>query len=74
MSRNRVKSAGEVVENAAGAVEFCEAFFFGTEFGGMREQRATGTARGMFDVEHFVVEDVLDGALRDNGTVHAGIQ
>ena len=28
----------------------------------------------MFDVKHFVVEDVLDGALRDFGTVHAAIE
>lgn len=28
----------------------------------------------MFDVQHFVVEDVLDGALRDTWAVHAAIE
>jgi len=66
-------SAGEVVEDAAGADEIGEEFFFGAEFGGMRNEAATGAARGMFDMEHFVVEDVFDGDLRNSGMVHAAI-
>jgi len=66
--------AGEAVEDFAGAVELGELFFFGAEFGRMGDERAAGAARRMFDVQHFVVEDVLDGALRDVGAVHASIE
>ena len=65
--------AGETVEDFAGAGEMGELFFFGAEFGRVRDERAAGAARRMFDVEHFVVEDVLDGALRDVGAIHAAI-
>lgn len=67
------RSTGEVVEDAAGAGEIGEEFFFGAEFGGMGEEAAAGAARGMFDVEHLVVEDVLDGDLWDGGMIHASI-
>ena len=69
----RSQSAGEVVEDAAGAGEIGEEFFFGAEFGGMGEEAAAGASRGMFDVKHLVVEDVLDGDLRDGGMIHAAI-
>jgi hypothetical protein len=62
-----------VVEDAAGAVEIGEEFFFGAEFGGMGDEAAAGAAGGMFDVEHFVVEDVFDGDLGDTGMIHAAI-
>src|SRR5579871_4039244 len=70
----RSRLAGEAVEDFAGAVELGKLFFFGAKFGRVRDQGATGAARGVLDVEHFVVEDVLDGALRDIGAVHAAIE
>ena len=51
-----------------------EEFFFGAEFAGVRDKRAAGAARGMFDVKHFVVEDVFDDELRDEGMIHAAIE
>src|SRR2546426_1119512 len=66
--------AGEAVEEAAGAFELGEEFFFGAEFAGVRDKRAAGAARGMFDVKHFVVEDVFDDELRDEGMIHAAIE
>src|SRR5882757_9249949 len=66
--------AGEAVEKAAGAVEIGEEFFFGAEFAGVGDKRATGAACGMFDVKHFVVEDVFDDELRDEGMIHAAIE
>jgi hypothetical protein len=53
--------AGEVIEDAAGAGEIGEEFFFGAEFAGMGDEAAARPARRMFYVEHFVIEDVLDG-------------
>lgn len=73
MLQTRSKSASEVVEDAAGAGEICEEFFFGAELGGMRDETAAGAAGGVFDMEHFVVEDVFDGDLRDAGMIHAAI-
>ena len=66
--------ACQVVQDFAGLLELGELLFLGAEFGGVGDQRAAGTARRMFDVEHFVVEDVLDGTLRDVGAVHAAIE
>jgi len=66
--------AGEAVKEAAGAVEVGEEFFFGAEFAGVRDKRAAGAARGMFDVKHFVVEDVFDNELRDKRMIHAAIE
>src|ERR1700676_5052463 len=63
-----------MVENSAGAVEVGEEFFFGAEFGGMRDQAAAGTAGRMFDVEHLMVEDVFDGDLRNGRMIHSAIQ
>ena len=40
----------------------------------MGEEAAAGAAGGMFDVEHFVVEDVLDRDSGDGGMIHAAIQ
>ena len=40
----------------------------------MGDERAAGAARRMFDVQHLVVEDVLDGTLRDIGAIHAAIE
>jgi len=56
-----LKLASQVIEDAAGSGEIGEEFFFGAEFGGMGDEAAARTARRMFYVEHFVVEDVLDG-------------
>ncbi len=70
----RSMSAGKVIEDAAGASEIGEKFFFGAEFWRMGNQAAAGTSRGMFHVEHFVIEDVLDGDLRDSRMVHSAIQ
>src|SRR6266436_3355294 len=66
-SEGRTKLAGEVVEDAAGAAEIGEEFFFGAEFAGMGYEATAGAACGVFDVEHFVIEDVFDGNLRDGG-------
>ena len=66
--------AGQTIENLPGAIELLEQFFFGAKFGRVRNERAARSARRMFDVEHFVIEDVLDGALRNVGAVHAAIE
>src|SRR5271167_184029 len=73
IGKARLKSASQVVEDAAGAGEIGETFFFGAEFGGMGDETAAGAARGVFDVEHFVVEDVFDRDLRDARMIHAAI-
>ncbi len=62
-----------MIENTPGAGEIGEEFFFGAEFRGMGDETAAGAARGMFDVEHLMVEDVLDGDLRHAGMIHAAI-
>jgi hypothetical protein len=66
--------AGEAVEDFTGAVELVESFFFGAEFGGVGDQRAAGAARRVLHVQHFVIEDVFDSALRHIGAVHAAIE
>src|SRR5882724_12526321 len=65
---------GEAVEEAAGAFELGEEFFFGAEFAGMGDKRTAGAARGMFDVKHFVIEDIFDDELRDERMIHAAIE
>ena len=40
----------------------------------MGDERAAGAARRMFDVQHLVIEDVLDSALRYIGAIHAAIE
>ncbi len=67
------RPASEVVEDAAGAGEVVEEFFFGAEFGGMGDEAAAGAARGMLHVEHLMVEDVFDGDLRYAGMIHSAI-
>ena len=74
MMTANLSSAGQAVEEAASPVEFGEEFFFGAEFAGVGDERAAGAARGMFYVEHFVVEDILDDELRDEGMIHAAIE
>ena len=71
--RGGYRLASQAVQGFASAVEVCELFFFGAEFGGVGDQRATGAASGVLDVEHLVVEDVFNGASRDVRTVHAAI-
>lgn len=68
------ESAGKVVEDAASARKIGEALFFGAKTGGMRHKAATGTARGMLYVQHFVKEHVLDGDLRNAGMIHAAVE
>ena len=63
-----------MVQDFAGLVELGELFFFGAEFWGAGDQGAAGAAGGVLHVEHLVVEDVLDGALWDAGSVHAAIE
>ena len=65
--------AGQVVEDSSCASEIGKEFFFGTEFGGMGNETAAGAARGVFDVEHFVIEDVFDGHLRYARMIHTAI-
>jgi len=67
-------SAGEAVENFTGLGIVDEEFFFSAKFGRMGDKAAAGATRGMFDVEHFVVEDVFDGDLRDRGMIHAAVE
>src|SRR5208282_1763901 len=66
--------ASEVIEDFAGQGELVEAFFFGAKFRGVGNERAAGAAGGMFDVQHFVKQDVFDDKLRDARPVHAAIQ
>lgn len=68
-----LESAGEMVEDTAGADEVGEELFFGAEFGRVGDKAAAGAAGRMLDVKHFVVENVFDGDLRDGGVVHAAI-
>lgn len=65
--------AGEVVQKLAGSVEVLVKLFFGTEFGGVRQQRATGAAGGMLDVEHLVIQDVFHDKLGNAGAVHTPV-
>ncbi len=65
---------GEAVEEAAGAFELREEFFFDAEFARVGDERTSGAACGMFDMEHFVVEDVLDDELRDERMIHAAVE
>ena len=65
--------AGEVVQGFAGLVKLGELFFFGAEFWGVGDQGTAGAARGMFDVEHLVVEDVFHGAFGNAMAVHAAV-
>lgn len=62
-----------MIENAPRAGEIGKEFLFGAEFGGMGDEAAARAARGMLNVEHFVVEHVFDGNLRDAGMIHAAI-
>jgi len=68
------ESAGEPVEEAAGAVEFGEALFFFAEFAGVGNESAAGASRGMLDVEHLVEQDIFDGALRNAGMIEAAVE
>jgi len=74
MVRGEIPSAGEAVEDAAGAVEFGEALFFLAKFVGMGNERTAGAARRMLDVEHLMEEDVLDGAMRDSRMIETAIK
>ena len=67
-------SAGQVVQDFAGAVEVGEEFFFLAEFAGVGDQAAAGAAGGVLDVQHLMIQDVLHGASRDSGAVHAAIE
>jgi len=51
-----------------------EAFFLGAKFRGVGDYAATGAARGMLDVQHFVEENILHHKLWNAGTVHAAVQ
>lgn len=64
-----LESPGEAVEDAAGAGEFGEALFFFAKFTGMGNERTTGTARGMLNMEHLVKQDIFDRALRNAGMI-----
>ncbi len=72
--RGEPELAGEMVEDFAGQGELIEAFLFGAKFRRVGNERATGAPRGMLDVQHLVIQDVLDDKLRDAGPVHAPIQ
>jgi len=67
-------SAGEAVEEFAGRVEMFVAFFFGAKFGRMGDKAAAGTTRGMFDMQHFVIQDVFDDKLGNGRAIHAAIE
>src|SRR5580704_376439 len=66
--------AGELVEEFAGDDEVFEAFFFGAKFRGVRDEAAAGAAGGMLDVQHLVIENVLDDRLRDARAIHATVE
>src|SRR5437667_12796864 len=68
------KLASEAVEDAASALEFREAFFFFSKFAGMGDHGVAGAARGMFDVQHLVNQNVFHSACGIIGAIHAGIQ
>src|SRR5206468_5792251 len=72
--RNPVKSAGETVEDAAGAFEFAKAFLFFAKSPRMRNHAATRPARRMLHVKHFMKQNILHGACWNTGTIHAAIQ
>src|SRR5438093_13431905 len=68
------KLASEAVEDAAGACEFREALLFFAKFAGMRNHAAARAASGMFDVQHFVEQNIFHGACGNARTIHAAIQ
>src|SRR5260370_957792 len=67
-------SAGEAVQDVAGALEFGEALLFFAKFAGMGDHTAAGAASWMLDVQHFVKQNVFHGASRNARAVHAAIQ
>src|SRR5690242_10325565 len=68
------KLSGEAVKDAAGAFEFGETLLFGAKLAGMRNHAAAGAASGMLDVQHLMIKDVLDSALRNADTIHAAVE
>src|SRR5580765_4614416 len=70
----RKTSAGQLIENTAGAVEIGESLFFATKFTRMGNEAAAGAAGRVFYVEHFVIEDVLDGDSGDGWMIHSAVQ
>ena len=63
-----------MVENPAGAGEISEPFFFRSKFTRVRNKTASRPPRRMLDVQHFVIQNVLDGHLRHAGMIHSAIQ
>jgi hypothetical protein len=59
----------ETLEVGFGGFELGEEALFGLELAGVDAAAAGFDADGMFEVEHLVVEEVLDGAARGVGTV-----
>ena len=67
-------SAGQAVEEFAGGVELAKSFFLGSELRRVRDEAAAGATRGMFDVQHLVVKNILNDKLRHFRAIHAAIQ
>ena len=59
----------EALEVGFGGFEFGEEALFGLELAGVDAAAAGFDADGMLEVEHLVVEQVLDGAARSVGAV-----
>jgi hypothetical protein len=59
----------EALEIRFGGVEFGEEALFGLELAGVHAAASGFDADGMLEVEHLVVEEVLDGAARGVGAI-----
>jgi len=62
-------SSSETFEVGFGGVEFGEEALFGLELAGVHAAASGFDADGMLEVEHLVVEEVLDGAARGVGAI-----
>ena len=54
-------SSSEALDEGKGLAQFGEEGFVGFEFAGVDAASETAHLDGMFEMEHFVVEQVLDG-------------
>jgi hypothetical protein len=59
----------EALEEGFGGIKIGEETLFGLELAGVNAAAAGFDADGVFEVEHLVVEEVLDGAARSVGAV-----
>jgi len=59
----------QVLKKSFGSVPVREQFFFGLEFRGMHATAAAAQFHGMFQVQHFVINDVLHSVVGNSGVI-----